>query len=349
MSKLNGTWIEAFKAGDYGANGVWTEGDLQKIASSYDPKLHEAPVVKGHPAHDAPAFGWIDAVKAEGKNLFVRLNQVPAEFEELVRDGRFKKRSVALYTKFAKTGGPYLRHVGFLGAMPPEVKGLRDVAFSEGEFHAINFQEEATMNEEIKKAFEEMFAKVKALFEGKTEQKEGAAAEMQEKLTAALKPFQDQIAQMEAKFAEQQKTAASANVTSLVTDAISKLKAANKWVPAFDEMKVPAIFTELASSSAKVTFGEGDKKTEKAPLQVFTEFLEALPKIVPTSEIAKAAAKTSGTLVKFNEPAGGTATIDSDSVELAEAATELSTKEKIPFGDALKRVREQVAAKAATV
>ena len=60
--------------------------------------------------------------------------QVAPEFESLVKSGRFKKRSAAFYQDGS------LRHVGWLGAVPPAVKGLADVAFQDG-VEAIEFTE----------------------------------------------------------------------------------------------------------------------------------------------------------------------------------------------------------------
>jgi hypothetical protein len=45
-------------------------------------------------------------------------------------------------------GSLKLRHVGFLGAVPPEVKGLRDVKFAEAGFQTFEFSEEEEMNED---------------------------------------------------------------------------------------------------------------------------------------------------------------------------------------------------------
>jgi hypothetical protein len=44
----------------------------------------------------------------------------------VVKQGLFKKRSVSLYPDMT------LRHVGFLGAVPPSIKGLADIQFKEG-------------------------------------------------------------------------------------------------------------------------------------------------------------------------------------------------------------------------
>ncbi len=51
----------------------------------------------------------------------------------MVKAGRFKSRSASFYhpdnPNNPKPGVYYLRHVGFLGAQPPAVKGLKAVEF----------------------------------------------------------------------------------------------------------------------------------------------------------------------------------------------------------------------------
>ncbi|MGB9106828.1 MAG: hypothetical protein WCC59_18885 [Terriglobales bacterium] len=130
MSSLTDQWLEIFRAGDYGAKGNYSAADLQAIASSYDPSSHEAPVTIGHPEMNAPAFGWVEKLKASGGTLLAKLRQVQPAFEDLVRRGSFKKRSVAFYRP---DGGSQLRlrHLAFLGAQPPEVKGLADPQFAQ--------------------------------------------------------------------------------------------------------------------------------------------------------------------------------------------------------------------------
>lgn len=54
--------------------------------------------------------------------------RVQPAFEEMVKQGLFAKRLIGLYQR---DKGLALRHVGFLGAQPPEIKGLADVQFSE--------------------------------------------------------------------------------------------------------------------------------------------------------------------------------------------------------------------------
>jgi len=111
-----------------------TAAHLQAVADSYDPKVHEAPLVVGHPKLNAPAYGWVKGLTfdAEQQRLLAECDQVDADFAEAVTSGKLKKRSSSFYAPDApgnpKPGAYHLRHVGFLGAVPPAMKGLRDVA-----------------------------------------------------------------------------------------------------------------------------------------------------------------------------------------------------------------------------
>ncbi|MDH0050274.1 peptidase [Comamonas terrigena] len=121
----------------------FTEADLAACAKAYDPALHEAPLVVGHPKHDNPAYGWVKSLSADAEGLAAEPQQVDAQFAELVGAGRFKKISASFYTPDSPNnpvpGSYYLRHVGFLGALPPAVKGLREVSFAEQEDGVVEF------------------------------------------------------------------------------------------------------------------------------------------------------------------------------------------------------------------
>jgi hypothetical protein len=107
--------------------------------------VHEAPIVVGHPKDNGPAYGWVKALTYSDGMITAEPIQVDAEFSEMVQAGRFKKRSASFYTPDApnnpKPGTYYLRHVGFLGAQPPAVKGLKDVSFSDAEEGVIELGE----------------------------------------------------------------------------------------------------------------------------------------------------------------------------------------------------------------
>jgi hypothetical protein len=134
-----GRIVEALRAGTFrdmaGVEHTYTEKDLASIAASYNPSLHEAPVVIGHPALNAPAFGWIKRAFAEGKKLMLELGELVPEFEQAWKKGMYKKRSIALNPDNT------IRHIGFLGAVPPGVKGLADYAFADNGAAVIEYAE----------------------------------------------------------------------------------------------------------------------------------------------------------------------------------------------------------------
>src|SRR5690606_32177195 len=133
--------IEIFRPGRHtamsGETLVFGEADLRASAEAYDPSRHEAPIVIGHPRHDAPAYGWIASLSYADGRLLAHPRQVDPEFAELVRNGRFKKVSASFYKPDSPSNpvpGVYcLRHVGCLGAQPPAVKGLKAVELAAGD------------------------------------------------------------------------------------------------------------------------------------------------------------------------------------------------------------------------
>lgn len=139
--------IEIFRAGRHtdmhGRTIEFTADDLKAIAEGYDPELSPAPVVVGHPKTDAPAYGWHKRLVAEGDSLFAEEDQVDEAFNDMRRAGRFKNRSASFYLPDApnnpKPGQLYIKHVGWLGAAAPAVKGLKQVSFAEDEEGVVEF------------------------------------------------------------------------------------------------------------------------------------------------------------------------------------------------------------------
>ena len=131
-------WFDVFRCGThtdrFGRQVTITADDIDRAISSY--VKDSAPIVVGHPTLNSPAFGWIGAFRRVGDVVQAKASSVAGEFADLVQRHLYKNRSLAF--------GPGLRfrHVGFLGAQPPAVKGLKDIQFnSEEEFMDVEFSE----------------------------------------------------------------------------------------------------------------------------------------------------------------------------------------------------------------
>src|SRR5579884_534059 len=116
-------WIEVFRKGKHtdsqGRTRTWSEADLDKIIAASTGK--EIPAVCGHPKTDDPAWAWVEAVKKEAGSIWVKFKDIVPEFAEMVTKKMFPHRSVAINPDFS------IRHVGFLGAVPPAIKGLAPI------------------------------------------------------------------------------------------------------------------------------------------------------------------------------------------------------------------------------
>lgn len=312
--------LNIFRAGTHtAANGTThtiTEDDLRSAAENYSLELHEAPIVVGHPKDNGPAYGWIKGLKVtEDGNVEAEPDQVHDDFREMVEDGRFKKISASWYLPDSPAnpspGSYYLRHVGFLGAQPPAIKGLRDAAFNEADDGIIEFEDpwsEATKaslwrglrdfflgkysKEEVDQvlpayAIEDMEAAARKAIddelntpnysEGNTMTPEEIKA-AQDKLAAdqaQLKADQDAVAATQAEFAEKASAARLAENTAFVDAQI----AAFKIKPA-DRDQTIAFMESLADNAAD--FGEGDNKTSS--IDFYKAEVEAREPLVDTGE-----------------------------------------------------------------
>lgn len=140
--------IKIFKTGNHvsmqGVTGNYTRAMLADCVAAYSPQIHEAPFVLGHPKHDDPAHGWVDHLElSDDGYLLAYPKQVDPEFAENVNAGKYNKVSASFYLPDSPNnptpGKLSLRHVGFLGAEPPAVKGLGTVQFSENEDGIVDF------------------------------------------------------------------------------------------------------------------------------------------------------------------------------------------------------------------
>lgn len=134
--------IHVFRAGDQtsaqGIKRTFSPEDLQQVVDTYDPSIHEAPVVLGHQGDNdsLPSFGWIRGFSREGQNLYADVSFTDAA-KDLVKNGHYRKVSISFYSPDSQIN-PHgdkwsARHLALLGASPPAVKGLEPFSFTEEE------------------------------------------------------------------------------------------------------------------------------------------------------------------------------------------------------------------------
>jgi hypothetical protein len=329
--------IQIFKPGKHVAmNGAalsFSESDLAATAAAYDPSKHEAPIVIGHPKHDGPAYGWVKSL-AFADGLDADPHQVDPAFAEMVERGAFKKISASFYSPDSPSnpvpGVYYLRHVGFLGAQPPAVKGLRNPEFADAEEGVVEFadwgdvqnasilrslrdwiigkfgQDEAdkaipgyavqTVEQEVNKedAPESAVAVAPAFTEP---QPEGETMSDADKARlAALETENAALKAKEVAFAEaEKKRAADARHAEHVAFA-EGLIAEGKLLPAYKD-SVVANMDFVGGQESVVEFGEGDVK--QPLIDAYKAFLLAQPKQV---DFGEASGADKGESIDFSDP-----------------------------------------------
>lgn len=251
--------IEVFKAGLHtdssGNTKEWKASDLDHIVASYNPQNHEAPVVIGHPKDNSPAYGWVHSIKREGDVLIASLKNINPEFADMVKSGAFKKRSIALHPDMT------LRHVGFLGAMPPAVKGLKDATFKAAEGSQIEF----------------------SIFQAGNNTPppdDNATGNQPNKSTdpaAELQTLKDQVSKLQAQIGALQQ----ANKQGEFTDWCDKLVSVGKLTPA--QKPLVAEFMHIMAAAGQYEFSEFGKRPA---IDAFKEFIGTLPPQVHLKEIA---------------------------------------------------------------
>lgn len=316
--------IEIFRAGrrtaDSGEVYVITEADVAACAAAYDPALHEAPLTVGHPEGNHPAYGWVKSLQTSAGGVLTSSHkQVEPQFAELVADGRLKKRSASFYhpedPQNPKPGAWYLRHVAFLGAKPPAVKGLKDIAYSEGSTaRAINFSEaiEPTNPQEHTMTPEEMQAQIDAA------NKKAADAEAARE--AAERTAKDANAQL-VQFAE---AAKAQRHTGHVSFAEAEVKA-GRLLPKNKVMAV-AVLDRLAESQP-VEFSEGDTTKKVNPVDWLKELISGAKPLVQFGEFAPGAGGSASSASK-----------DMSDAEVDKLAKNYMGQHKVNYAEALSAV-----------
>ena len=277
--------FEIFRTGTHtamsGSTLSFSAADLSKIAAGYDPVRHEAPIVIGHPTTDGPAHGWIKGIKVEGDRLVAEPDQINPAFAELVRNGSYKKVSASFWPprhpNNPTPGSFALRHVGFLGAVPPAVKDLRQVSFSDAADTEI-FEVELQFSEANPKG-DQMPDPAQAA----AEQRAAELAERERNLAAQEAALSAQTAA----FAEEQRAHRQA-ADGIVID---KLVADGKLLPR-EKAEVTALVSFLDSAEQGIIeFADAAGGTVKKPVKAaLLDMLGSRPALVDYAERGKDAA-----------------------------------------------------------
>ena len=230
-------WIEVFRAGRHtdmsGKRKKYSVADLDRIVKKTKTVPLTAPAVVGHPKTSDPAYGWVSALKRVGDRLVAKFTQVDKKFWAAVKAGRFKKRSIAL----SKNGA--IIHVGWLGAVPPAVAGMKD-AFSKkskGKAAHIFTLPKGGGKMKIKKRYAKAVRRIKKL---------------EAQLKKADKKSAEYAAFMAPSASRKRVKARKKRVKALVKN--------QKITPAAQE-SVMAYATALSREAKKVRVGSGEKRT----------------------------------------------------------------------------------------
>lgn len=343
-------WVEVFRVGEQtdasGDTRVWTDSDLNKIVKSYDVKKHEAPLVVGHPSDNAPAFGWVDEMKTDGKILFAKFKQLVPEFLEAVKNGLYKKRSISLYPDLT------LRHIGFLGAVPPAVKGLANIKFNDNE-NVINIEftdnkegddkmpkellekieaqdtkieELSTQNNDFTEKFNVLIEKNKELSEKIVQFEEEKPADK----TENDEKDKDKKEKKDPEFEEQQKRITNLEIENAQIKKASRMGEYKEFVNKLHSEgkivsdKVNDLIDFLEAFNGLGEFNFTDKK--ESALDRFKSYLEAQPQMVDFDEKVKKDKTNQNQSADF---------------KLNEIAQEKAKKENISYSEALFQAQEE--------
>ncbi len=319
--------IEIFRAGtrtaDDGTVHTITESDLIAAAAAYDPAVHEAPHTIGHPKNNAPAYGWVKSLAVQdGVLQIAESQQIEPQFAELVANGRVKKRSASFYhpKDFSnpKPGIWYVRHVAWLGAQPPAVKGLKDVNFSEDDAGgAVSFSETVTATPSTQEPLSMTEAEIKAL-QAKLAAEEKARIDADAKAKAA----EEKAAAAESQAASFAEKAKADRAAGFVSFAEAQVKAGT-LLPKDKDMAVATLVA--LDDATPVEFSEGNTTRKVSHGQWLQDLIASAKPVVSFGEFAR------------GKPVAGAATGKSDA-EVDQAAQAYARQNKVDYSEALRAV-----------
>lgn len=317
--KKHDNWIEIARTGVYPGKLSLTRALFERNVSQFA-ALREArgvPYVLGHPAMDAPAYGWMQEIKVEpngergperGWSLYAR-GEAHESFFNAVRDGLYKTISIALDPI---TG--LLRHVGFLGAKTPAIDSLPQVNFSDSEnieSYELDAERPASDNADFS-ATTQRTRKMKLRRNPKTGALEmvnddGSITTIDTaEFSAENSEMEKKLKELEAankKLAEENAAALFAATVAEERVLIDSLTKEGKLTPAQAAGlgEFMATLPDSKDDSFEFSATDGKSKSSATPRSYMRELLKSLPVQVPLkTEFAKTAAKGAPTAAQFN-------------------------------------------------
>lgn len=327
--------IEIFRPGTFrpeaGGAVSFSENDLNATADAYDAAVFAAPLVVGHPKTNDPAYGWVAGLSfAEGR-LRARPERVAPEFADAVNAGHWPKVSASFYPPnhpdhpLAGRNGAgcyYLRHVGFLGAAAPAVKGLQPVQFAGSDAGTVSVTidfaqatDSASLGERLLHGLRDLLATITpggpppTFSEQKPEEtmpkdKDDDLTAREAALTAREADLKQREAGVKARdlaFAEQAAAAQAATNEAFFSDLVKAGKASPQ-----EKDTVLGLMATLATGKA-LEFAEGGKTVSQSPLDAYKAQLEARKP-----------------LVEFKEQSGGDVVLRGDQVDAEDLARRIT-------------------------
>ncbi|PZR32285.1 hypothetical protein [Caulobacter segnis] len=254
---------------------TFSEADVAAIAAAYDPAVHQAPYVLGHPKTDAaPAWGWVEKLEIQDGQLVAVASDVVPAFAEGVAAGNYRFRSADLYgpndPANPKPGQYYLRSVGWLGAEPPAIKGL-GAAFSErAEAEPLSFAETemslAWLASNVAGGFRSLRDWILAKFG-------------QEAADAALPAWTDQSATQIA--AEVRAEAWPGQVASFAEGEVGRVADLEARAADLDAREAAIAAREKAARDDQIAFAEGERQAARADDAAFVDGLVKAGRLPP--------------------------------------------------------------------
>lgn len=284
--------------------------DIQAIAERYDPRLHAAPIVVGHPKTDDPAYGWVKSLTFADDRLTADLDEVAPELDAMIAAGRYRKLSASFFAPSSPNnpapGAYYLKHVGVLGAAAPAVAGLKPITetamASDDDELTICFAAPAFARpaDPIKTIAPETAPKTFETFE--TEETPMPDAPK----TADFAEREAELDKREARLARREAELRQAENVEFADELVT----AGQLLPA---QKQALIDLMSALDNPTADFAEGVE-----PKSRLRDLLSATPKIVPTGEAAPETSSAAPAEASFAAPEG--AQVDPDALALHQQA-----------------------------